>query len=63
MLVYLIYPEKKWIPVEKLSGWYHDAVANEEIDPSYVGLSDDEWSMQAEALSDAGLITLGVGRP
>jgi len=63
MLVYILYPEKRWVPVEKISGWYHDAVANGEIDGNYVGFIDAEWSAQAMALSDAGLLTLGAGSP
>ena len=63
MLVYILYPEKRWVPVETLNGWYHDAVANDEIAEEYKGVPDDQWLRQGMALSDAGLITMGKGQP
>lgn len=59
MHVSIIWPERRKIPLETLSMWYHDAVANGELDEAYIGLPDHDWQGQARALSDAGLITLG----
>ncbi len=57
--VYLVYPEKRWVSVATIRGWYHDACANGDIADEFLGQPDHDWTSQAAALEDAGLITLG----
>jgi hypothetical protein len=56
--VHIIWPERRFVPAGTISGWYHDAVANGEVDSGDGIIADSEWYEQAKALSDAGLITM-----
>jgi hypothetical protein len=56
---YIIWPEKRFVAAGEIKTWYEDAVANGEIDSEYEGLSDDEVEIMADALHQAGAITLG----
>lgn len=54
---YIIYPENRFVTSSQMKMWYYDAVANDEIAREYLDL--DDTARMAEALSDAGIITLG----
>lgn len=58
MSVYIIYPEQRWIDDTKLAMWYSDACTNGEVDDEYMGATTIK--RMAAALSDAGIITLGL---
>lgn len=55
---YIVYPERRYVRASQIHTWYDDAVANGEIDQCY--LNAKTHNEMAEALSDAGIITLGV---
>jgi hypothetical protein len=57
---YIIWPEERRVPEGVLWGWYEDAVANGKIADEYLHAHDLQTAQRA--LSDAGLITVGVER-
>lgn len=57
MRFWIIWPEARFVPAAQIRRWYFDAVANDQIAPEY--LDEVRPERMAEALSDAGLITLG----
>ena len=52
--IFIIYPERRWVALDKIESMYCDAVANNEIAP---GLRDQHE--MAAALEDMGWITIG----
>lgn len=56
---WIIWPESRFVTEHQMKTWYFDAVANNQIAREYLDLAD--VAKMAEALSDAGLITLGQG--
>jgi hypothetical protein len=64
----IIWPEKRWVTAQRIAIWYGDAVANGKISADDVGHAIRAASslagpeLQARALHNAGLITLGRGR-
>lgn len=54
---YILWPERRWVPESTLWMWYLDACDNGEIAEKYLRASDVQTARQA--LSDAGIITLG----
>jgi hypothetical protein len=58
MLYQILWPENRMVDEIVIAGWYSDAVMNGECEAGCTGSQD-----QANALSDAGLITLGKSRP
>lgn len=59
MKFWIIWPENRFVSDTQMKIWYYDAVVNGQIAKEYFDLTDT--AMMAEALSDAGLITLGQG--
>lgn len=55
----IIYPENKVVNDRQIASWYRDAVSNKEIDTEMFGSNETNPQLQAFALEDAGLITLG----
>ena len=55
--VKIIYPERRFVPVNVIHTWFLDAKANEEIGEEY--LEAETLYERCVALQDAGLITLG----
>jgi len=54
-MIYIVYPERKFVSEETIAGWFADAVENREISPEYLGATDLETMIRA--LNDAGIIT------
>lgn len=55
---HLVYPEARTVSSGRISGWYMDAVANGKLAPEYLNLDATDFDKMAEALEDAGLITV-----
>lgn len=55
----IIYPEDRVIGNNTIGSWYKDAVSNGEIDLERFERGETNPRLQALALEDAGLITLG----
>jgi hypothetical protein len=56
-MIYIVWPEKRYVTDEQINVWYEDAVANDEIDAPYLDAKTPE--AKAEALEDAGLLSIG----
>jgi hypothetical protein len=56
-MIYIVWPEKRYVTDDQIDVWYEDAVANDEIDAHYLGAETTQ--AKAEALDDAGLLTIG----
>ena len=54
-MIYIVYPERRFVTDEQMATWFADAVANQEIHPDHLGAKTPE--AMALALSDAGFIT------
>jgi hypothetical protein len=54
---YIVYPERRYISAARIHAWYKDAVANGEIAEEHCNAKTHQE--MADALSDAGIITLG----
>ncbi len=54
----ILWPEERTVEAEVIRGWYADAIANGEVVPGSLRIRDDVAGM-ANALSEAGKITLG----
>lgn len=57
MKFWIIYPENRFVSEQQMKTWYFAAAANGDIAREYLDLTD--VAKMAEALGDAGLITLG----
>lgn len=57
--LYIIWPEKRFVPAETIYSWFCDAVHDQEIAEEYLLTSKDDVLQQGMALEDAGWITLG----
>ena len=54
-MIYIVYPERRYVTEETIAGWFADAVENREISPEYLGAKDT--ATMVRALNDAGIIT------
>lgn len=56
----IIWPERRAVMESAIRQWFHDADANGELDPTlaFEAKQCDDTILMAQALADAGLITL-----
>ncbi len=56
-VAYLMYPERRKIDRATVERMYAEALANGDLAPEFADAKD--WTKQARALSDAGIIAFG----
>lgn len=57
MTIFIIWPERRFVSDQQIESWFLDAVADAQIGPDR--FHAESVREKAEALEDAGFITLG----